>query len=187
VTVPASRDEAASGGGFPWLAVLVGGGAGLIVLLVAGLIFGLTLSKGGPTPAPPAVAGPPITPAPPAVAGAPIKPAGEEKPPPLAIRANDLHAAYAANEVAADRQYRARWLDVTGTVQDIKRDPSGAAVVELQSGEKYWPVRCKFARQDEDAVAGLAKGRVVTVRGLCAGRWIQYVRTDSASFSQGVL
>jgi hypothetical protein len=141
---------------------------GVAAFLVAGGIGALvTLHEvGRPSPPRPAPAIVAARPTPPAAVVAP-----QQAPPaaaPIEVTAKALRAAYAANEVAADLQYRGKLLVVTGTVAAVEKDAFDGIVVRLRSGSDFDFVRVNVA--DAAAAAQLKKGievEVVGVGGQC--------------------
>ena len=100
-------------------------------------------------------------------AGAGEAPAGE--PEPLDVSAAELEAAYKANEVRADSQYRDKPLRVTGTVDRISRDIRDDPHVILKSPDFLGGVTCSFGRGGDDQVMNLDRGQRIVVVGIGAG------------------
>ncbi|WP_454261495.1 OB-fold protein [Pseudoxanthomonas mexicana] len=86
------------------------------------------------------------------------------KPLPLEVSAADLFAAYEANEVAADNQYKGKQLAVTGTVAGINKDFTDEVYVEI-AGNEFMNIHARGI--DPTVAAGLAKGTKITV--VCEG------------------
>ena len=86
----------------------------------------------------------------------------------MSVGAADLWAAYVRDPVGADRQFRDRSLLVTGTVRSLDRDFDGRAMLRLSTGDPYESVNAKLATRSDAIVAGLTKGKAVTL--LCVGR-----------------
>ena len=86
---------------------------------------------------------------------------------PSTVTADDLFDAYEANEVAADRQYKGKALQVIGTVQGISSDFMDDAVVELKTSNQFMPVRATGDDDFNSAAASLSKGTRVVL--LCKG------------------
>ena len=86
------------------------------------------------------------------------------KPLPLEVSAPDLFAAYEANEVAADNQYKGKQLAVTGTVAGINKDFTDEVYVEI-AGNEFMNIHARGI--DPTVAAGLAKGTKIT--GVCEG------------------
>jgi hypothetical protein len=87
------------------------------------------------------------------------------KPLPLEVSAADLFAAYEANEVAADNQYKGKQLAVTGTVAGINKDFSDDVFVEIGTANQFMSIHARDI--DPTVAAGLSKGSTVTV--VCEG------------------
>jgi hypothetical protein len=87
------------------------------------------------------------------------------KPVPMEVSASDLFAAYEANEVAADNQYKGKQLAVSGTVAGINKDFTDEVYVEIGTANEFMSIH---ARDIDPAVAaGLQKGTKITV--VCEG------------------
>ena len=84
------------------------------------------------------------------------------------ISATDLRIAYSRDAASADRTYRERSLAVTGVVRYIDRNYQGDVVVRLGTGDAFDTVNATFATRNDPALAGLVKGRTVSL--LCVGR-----------------
>lgn len=95
--------------------------------------------------------------------------------PAISVSAADLLAAYEANEVSADKQYKDKKLSVTGVVDNISVVLDQTSVV-LTSGDAYelLGVRCYFKDEAEiEKVSNLSKGTTITVEGVCSGYGIE--------------
>jgi RecG-like helicase len=87
----------------------------------------------------------------------------------IKISARALHAAYEANEVAADNQYKGKILAVTGTVEDIAKDFLDKPYVTLNVGTFFQSVHCYFSGKENNILAQLKKNQRVTIIGKCDG------------------
>ncbi len=83
------------------------------------------------------------------------------------ISAEQLFAAYDANEVAADNNYKNKQLLIIGTVNEISKDFTDAIIVQLDGGGYIQEVWCYF--EDSKAAANLSKGDRIRVIGRCKG------------------
>ncbi len=86
---------------------------------------------------------------------------------PLDVTADEMLLAYSANEVAADNRYRNHLLNITGTVQAIKRGPDSLPYLALRSAGEPDGVRAVFDPAVGSVLASVAKGDVVVMR--CRG------------------
>lgn len=84
------------------------------------------------------------------------------------IAASDLWSAYSRDRIGTERLYRDRSLIVTGTIRSIDRNYEGDMVVRLATADALDTVNATLATRNDPAVAGLAKGRNVSL--LCVGR-----------------
>src|SRR5262249_37331209 len=93
---------------------------------------------------------------------------GDYKPSGDRVLAVDLFDEYEKNEVAADQQYRGRWLSVTGTVKGIGKDIVRETYVVLgDNPDRIQGTQAFFAASNADEVATFSKGQRVTL--LCRG------------------
>lgn len=79
----------------------------------------------------------------------------------IEITAGELFAAYKANEIAADQQYKGKALKVSGTVEGIASDAFDKPVVQLQAGGFMEQVHANVS--SNDAAARLTKAEWVTL------------------------
>jgi hypothetical protein len=87
--------------------------------------------------------------------------------PPLQVNAETLFSAYKRNEIAADELYKGRILEVEGRVSQIRKDFTGAAILELVTENRFETVDAHL-KEDSVSFAGtLSPGFYVTV--LCRG------------------
>ena len=95
-----------------------------------------------------------------------------------AIDAETLHAEYKANEVAADKKYKGKVLEVTGTVKEIKKDVFNhpCVLMELNQNQFMSSVDCRFPDTAQAQLGNLRKGDQITVRGRCEGMLISAVQ-----------
>ncbi|MEK6333668.1 MAG: hypothetical protein AABM67_01890 [Acidobacteriota bacterium] len=100
---------------------------------------------------------------------------------PIPVSAADLVAAYKANEVAADENYKDKLLAVSGTVDSIGKDILDSMYVTLSSGEEYsiTSVQCMFDDASKSQLARLSKGQRVTIVGVCNGKFGNVLLKDS--------
>lgn len=84
-------------------------------------------------------------------------------PKPRDVSAKDLYAAYKANEVAADNEFKGSALAVSGTVGTIGKDIMDDPYVTLYSDNQYETVNAYFSKAGAPELAKLKKGDSVTV------------------------
>lgn len=83
----------------------------------------------------------------------------------IAVSAEELFAAYKANEIAADQRYKGKPIKVSGVVEDITSDAFDNAVVQFQAGGFMQQVHASGL--PKPAAAQLSKGERVSL--LCKG------------------
>lgn len=86
------------------------------------------------------------------------------------ISASNLVAAYDANEVNADDNFKGKKFYVIGYIDDIGKDILDDIYVTLQAGDSFRTVQCYI--DDKDEVKQLRKGQLITVIGECNGLMI---------------
>jgi hypothetical protein len=97
----------------------------------------------------------------------------------ILISPNQLFSEYDRNDIAADKKYKGKELQLTGTVGDISRDLLGNIYVTLKTGEyEIFSVQCFFADSFEDEVADLIPNRLLTIRGRCDGKFGNVMLND---------
>lgn len=140
-----------------------------VVLGVIGTIFGEPSDSSGQTT--------PNTPN--SVASAESMPEATPEPTPtyIEVSATDLLAAYDANTVSADNQYKDQLLKVTGTVGSIGKDILDDAYVTLTNDEEYSivSVQCYFAKDNLEGISTLKEGDTVTITGTCEGSTLNVI------------
>lgn len=85
------------------------------------------------------------------------------------ITAIKLCQEYDANEVAADENYKGRVIEVTGSINDIKKDVLDKMYVSLEGCSFLEDVQCYFSENQTSALTKLKKEQKITVRGKCEG------------------
>ncbi len=88
----------------------------------------------------------------------------EEQAEAIAVDARMLHAAYSANEIAADQQYKGKLLRVSGVIEAIDSDFGDEPVVRLTAGD-FDSVHLKGL--PASLAAGLHKGQQIVA--VCVG------------------
>lgn len=90
----------------------------------------------------------------------------------LRISAADLLAQYETNEVAADRVYKGKLVEVRGVVDNVGKDILGQMYVALKGGNEFgiFCVQCFFGRDWESALATVKPGYIYKIRGKCTGK-----------------
>ena len=87
----------------------------------------------------------------------------------VTMSAGRLIEAYNNNEVAADNDFKDKWVRISGTVISVEKDLSGDAVVQVGDSEhQYLGVRCKMRKGQY--VASFSQGDQISVMGRCTGK-----------------
>ena len=79
----------------------------------------------------------------------------------ISISDTELVQAYRDNEIAANRTYKGKTIEVTGVLFDLMS--AGSNYVVYLSNSAY--ISCYFDKNHEDDLAKLKKGERVTIRG----------------------
>lgn len=133
--------------------VVIGLGTGLLVIIlfiaVVASIGTSTETTGGGTSGAAADSGPQIA---------------------YTLTADELAAAYNANEISADKQYKGRLISITGTAGDISKDILDDPYVILEPSDWAMPsIQCYLANGQDAAATGITKGQPITIVGTVDG------------------
>jgi hypothetical protein len=128
-------DQEKRGGCLKWGAIGLGG---LVALGVIGAVLGDPAAETAPGP--------------------------DRTIPAIVVSAEELHAAFAANEVSAKARFGGQPLVVTGTVQAIELDLFDNPQVRLAAGNEFEWVTAGFDKEASAATGQLSQGQEVTVR-----------------------
>jgi hypothetical protein len=90
----------------------------------------------------------------------------------ITISSSQLFAEYKANDINADRKYKGKILQVSGTAEHISRDIVDNIYVTLKGGQyEIFSIQCFFSDQFEDQAAQLRPHQYLTIRGRCDGKF----------------
>jgi hypothetical protein len=109
----------------------------------------------------------------------------EERRKGIAVSAEELRTAYAADRKAADAKYKGKTLRVTGTLHEyIAPEPGirteNQPILSLQPNAEPW-IWCYFSPSRDAEVRGLRPGQQVTVRGYCDGIFVGQIKLSGCS------
>jgi hypothetical protein len=82
----------------------------------------------------------------------------------MSVTAPELAQAFQANEVAAQKKYGGKVLDVTGTTSGSILDFLDRPVIHLNGISEFLPVQAQFDKSFGDQLSKLSKGQKITVR-----------------------
>lgn len=88
----------------------------------------------------------------------------------VSTSAREMFAEYEANEVAADRAFKGKEIDIVGTVQSIDKDAFNNIVVQLQTSNQFMPVSAVLQDRYESEAASMNKADIVEFVCIGAGR-----------------
>ncbi len=83
----------------------------------------------------------------------------------IEITAAALYDSFTNNEQAANASFLNKAIQVTGIVNNVKKNQAGETVVYLQSSDPVFGVNCTF-KQDPGAIE---KGSTIKFKGICTG------------------
>ena len=86
------------------------------------------------------------------------------------VTATELYAAYKANEIAADDQYKGKTLEVTGIVDSIGKDILDTPYIQLEGGNSFSGVQCMLSKDESSKAASVKKGQKITLQGRGDGK-----------------
>ncbi|HCO6890821.1 TPA: zinc-ribbon domain-containing protein [Escherichia coli] len=81
--------------------------------------------------------------------------------------AQEIADAYDKNTVAADQQFKGKWILISGLVDEINTDFTGDAYVTLSVENRFSSPQAKFVKDEMDRLAKLEKGQ--RIRAICIG------------------
>ena len=96
-------------------------------------------------------------------------PKDKQKAPQVIVNAETLIKDYRENEVAADKEYKNKILQVEGVVYQVKKEGISRIIVILQESKSYWGVKCQLNKEYEDDAEDLRAGDKITIIGRCMG------------------
>lgn len=86
------------------------------------------------------------------------------------VAAEELVNLYSANQVAADRRFKGKYIRVTGAIDELGKDIMNCPYVNLTAGTRQVRrAQCVFEKSDEAALAALKKGQRISIVGRCDG------------------
>lgn len=81
--------------------------------------------------------------------------------------ADEIVDAYKANTLAADKQFKGKWVFIAGDVDDINTDIFDDAYITLKSSDSFNEPQLSFKKSEEERLSKLISGQ--KVRALCIG------------------
>lgn len=89
---------------------------------------------------------------------------------PAEISSEDLDAAYDANEVKADSQYKGKTILIKGTITKIDKDLFDKTYVELHGRSDFLGVQCYVTQAAHNKLADMSVGTEVHLKGTVKGK-----------------
>lgn len=90
----------------------------------------------------------------------------------IVVSAEELAKAFEDNEISANKQYKDKMLEISGTISDIG-EMLGSTYITLEAEEDFaiTQTQCFFKDEEQiDKIAELSKGEKVTLIGKCEGK-----------------
>lgn len=84
-----------------------------------------------------------------------------------------LFAEFEGDEATANAKYLDKVIDVSGTVQSVKKDTSGETNITLATANGMFGVTCRMDKREE--VKSVAAGEKVRLKGICTGMLMDVV------------
>jgi hypothetical protein len=99
------------------------------------------------------------------------------------LTAQQIYAAYQANEIAADGLFKGKTVEFAGNVRDIGKDVLGSPYLTLETGSEAWgSLQAMFPRSSESQLASISKGQRVILQCRCDGKIMLNVILRDCSF-----
>jgi len=96
----------------------------------------------------------------------------------IQITARELYSNYSENEIAADALYKGKWLEVSGTLDNIGKDILDSMYVTLKTGDILGSVQCMLIDSELEKAANLNSGTQITVIGQNDGLMMNVLLDD---------
>lgn len=84
--------------------------------------------------------------------------------PDIRMTSSELTLAYQLNEVAAQRDYGGKLLEITGIVSAVTLDIFDTPVIELAGTNPVSGVQATFEKRESEEIANLSAGAIITIR-----------------------
>ena len=93
----------------------------------------------------------------------------------ISLNAAELFSAYEQDENAANTKFLDKTVQITGTVQEVKKDDDGNMGITLDGGGMMFGVTCKLDPLSEHKRTKFEVGETVTFKGICTGMLMDVV------------
>jgi hypothetical protein len=94
------------------------------------------------------------------------------------LSADELAQAF-RNEEVANLQFNGKVIEVTGTVSSVEVSANNV-VVYLETSDPLTGITCNFYLEEQKEVTAVVAGEVITIKGLCTGKLMDVVLTNSS-------
>lgn len=95
----------------------------------------------------------------------------------IEVTAQQIFTEYNTDEDAANGKYLNKAIQVTGQVQEVKKNQTGKTVVYLKTDDPIFGVNCSFKEEP----GNVQPGNTITFKGICTGY------TSDVVINEGVL
>jgi hypothetical protein len=98
--------------------------------------------------------------------------------PDLKIEAVELYNQFQQDEVAANKKYLDKVIEVKGRVNEVQHNSSGTSI-QLDAGPNAGGINCSFTGS-ESGIPLPSKGSLITIKGRCSGYLMDVNLVDCA-------
>lgn len=93
----------------------------------------------------------------------------------FSLPAEELFAAYEADETIANEKYLDQIIEVTGTVTNVTENEEGNLTLTLDGGSMMFGVICEMDTFSDQAAQTYEAGQTITLKGICTGMLMDVV------------
>jgi hypothetical protein len=84
----------------------------------------------------------------------------------IKVAATELVANFLDNEATANQKYLDNVVEISGTVQSVRTDSQGQAVVMLKEAGQKAAISCTFTPETSKDVEAITEGSNITIKGI---------------------
>ncbi len=102
----------------------------------------------------------------------------------VTINAGSLYQAFEADEMAANRKYAGKVIEVSGALSSISQDDNGHYVMSLSADSPLGQITCNLAPKEPNPTTTSAIGQSVIIKGVCTGYLFDVVLDNATLLSK---